>query len=172
MAQADRGRIAGAIVLILLGIWFLAVQLVPGLSALALSERTWPLAVIGVGVVLAIIGLITWVPGMLVPACIVGGIGGLLYYNNLTGNWESWAYTWTLIPGFVGVGVFLSALMEGKLGAALSGGGWLILISLVMFAVFGSAFGNLGILGLYWPLLLVLLGVVLLAQGMLRRRAL
>ncbi len=170
MAQADRGRIAGALVLILLGIWFLAVQLIPGLSVLALNQNTWPLAVVGVGIALALISLVTWVPGLMVPACIVGGIGGLLYYQNITGNWESWAYVWTLIPGFVGVGVFLSALMEGKPGAAVSAGGWLIVISLVMFAIFGSVFGNLGVFGIYWPLLLVLLGLVLLAQAFLRRR--
>ena len=42
--------------------------------------------------------LLTGQPGMLVPACIVGGIGGMLYWQNLTGDWASWSYSWSLIP--------------------------------------------------------------------------
>ncbi len=78
MAQVDRGRIATALVLILLGAWFLAVQLVPSLQVFAFNRTSWPLAIVGVGILLALIGLVTWVPDLLVPASIVSGIGILL----------------------------------------------------------------------------------------------
>jgi hypothetical protein len=39
------------------------------------------------------------------PGSILAGIGGIFYYQNLTNDWESWAYIWALIPGFVGIGV-------------------------------------------------------------------
>jgi hypothetical protein len=40
----------------------------------------------------------------------------------------------------------------------------------VLFAVFGSMFGALGVLGTYWPALLILLGVWLLVQNLFLRR--
>ncbi len=170
MAQADRGRIATALVLILLGAWFLAVQFLPGLEIYAFNQTTWPLAIVGLGGLLGLFAIVTWVPDLLVPACIVAGIGGLLYWQNLTGHWESWAYAWTLIPGFVGVGVFLTGLLRGRLRQAIVGGGWLILISAVMFLIFSSFLGGPVLLGAYWPVLLILLGVIFLAQSFLGRR--
>ncbi len=170
MAQVDRGRIAASLVLILLGAWFLVVQLVPTLQVFALNRENWPVAIVGVGILLAIVGLVTWVPGLLVPASIVGGIGVLLFWQNLTGNWESWAYAWTLIPGFVGIGVFLSSLMQGRFQEALTGGGWLVLISGVMFLIFGSFLGGPVLLGAYWPVLLILLGVIFLGRSLLHAR--
>ena len=165
----DRRRgssLAAGLVLILLGAWFLVAQWVPGLQI----WFSWPLTIVGLGVLLLIIGLLTRVPAMAVPACIVGGIGGLLYWQNATGNWESWAYAWTLIPGFVGVGIVLSGLLGGESRQSVSGGGWLILISLVLFTIFGSFFGALGIVGDYWPVLLILLGLLILIRSLFRSR--
>ena len=128
MDRRRRSSLAAGLVLILLGAWFLAIQWVPGLQA----WFSWPLIIVGGGVLLLMIGLLTRVPAMAVPACIVGGIGGLLYWQNATGNWESWAYAWALIPGFVGVGIVLSGLFGGETRQAVRGGSWLILISLVL----------------------------------------
>jgi len=166
MDSKRRSSLAGGLVLILLGALFLAVQWVPGLQL----WFSWPLIIIGIGVLLLIVGLLTGVPAMAMPACIVGGIGGLLYWQNATGNWESWAYVWTLIPGFVGVGMVLSGLLGGDTRQTVRGGGWLILISLVLFAVFASFFGALGLVGSYWPVLLIGLGLLLLAQSLFRSR--
>jgi hypothetical protein len=170
MAHVDRSRIGFALILILLGAWFLVVQYVPGLQGLALTQSTWPLAIIALGVVFAVMALITWSPGLWVPACIFAGLGGLMYWQNLTNNWESWAYAWALIPGFVGVGVFISSLLQGKVREAVSGGGWLVFISLVMFTIFGAFLGGPNILGQYWPVLLIGFGVVLLFQAFFRPR--
>lgn len=166
MDHRRRLSLAAGLVLILLGAWFLAIQWVPGLQV----WFSWPLIIVGVGVLLLMIGLLTGVPAMAVPACIVGGIGGLLYWQNATGHWESWAYVWTLIPGFVGVGIVLSGLLGGEARQAIRGGGWLILISLVLFAVFGSFFGALGLVGPYWPVLLIVLGLLALARSLFRSR--
>lgn len=168
MKDRPRWNMAIGLALILLGAWFLAVQFVPELGAYV--EPTWPLIIVGVGLILLVMAVLAGVPGLAVPACIVGGIGGLLYWQNATGNWESWAYAWTLIPGFVGVGALLSGLMGGETREGAREGAWLILISLILFAVFGSLFGALGILGRYWPALLILLGLLLLAQTLFRSR--
>ena len=168
MQRNVRSGVVRGVVLILIGALFLIWQLVPGLATWVDPEESWPLIVIGVGVLLLVLGLLTGAPGMAVPACIVGGIGGILWYQNATGDWESWSYIWALIPGFVGVGIILSGLLGGKIGESLRSGGWLVLISAIMFAIFGAAFADLGVLGDYWPVLLIVLGVLLVARTWFR----
>jgi len=166
MGGGRKSSLVVGLVLILLGAWFLVVQLVPGLQI----WFSWPLIVVSVGVFLLLLGLLTGAPGLAVPACIVGGIGGLLYWQNATGNWESWSYMWTLIPGFVGVGVVLSGMLGRDGLQAMRGGGSLILISLVLFAIFGSVFGAPGMVGDYWPVLLIALGLLMLGRSLFRSR--
>jgi phosphatidylserine synthase len=110
------------------------------------------------------IGLLSGAPGMAVPAAIVAGIGCILYYQDQTGNWGSWAYLWTLIPGFVGLGVFISEILEGHLREAVRSGVRLMLISVVLFLIFAAFLGGPNLLGAYWPVLLILLGIYLMAS--------
>jgi len=170
MNKRRRTGLVGGLILILLGLWFLAMQIMPGLQTLINLEFSWPLFVIGAGVVLLILGLLTGEPGMAVPACIVGGIGVLLYYQNETGNWASWAYAWTLIPGFAGVGAILAGLLGDKPKQSVRDGVNLIIISAVMFVIFSSFLGGQNLLGPYWPVLLILLGVWFLIQPLFRRK--
>ena len=166
MHRRRRSSLAGGLLLILLGILFLVVQQVPELQL----WFSWPWIIIGVGGFLLVLGLVIGEPSMAIPACIVGGIGGILYWQEITGNWDSWAYAWTLIPGFVGVGIVVSGLLGGETRQSIRGGGWLIVISLVLFAVFGSLFGGRALLGPYWPALLILLGLLLLIRSLFRHR--
>jgi hypothetical protein len=109
MDQRRRSNIAIGIVLLIIGVVFLVIQMVPSINEWYEEniEFSWPVIIIGIGVLLFVLGLIIRAPGMAVPACVVGGIGCILYWQNVTGNWESWSYVWALIPGFVGVGVLL-----------------------------------------------------------------
>jgi len=158
-----RGAVVAGLVLILFGAFLLAVQWLPGFNLWTSWGISWPLIVVGVGVLLAVIGLITLEPDMAIPAVIVGGIGGLLYYQNATGDWASWAYAWALIPGFVGVGMLLASLFRGLAGRRtrnmLVEGLSEIVTSVVLFAIFGSFLGGPQWLGRYWPLAIILLGV-------------
>jgi hypothetical protein len=169
MDRRQRSSIAIALILILIGVWLMAVQFVPGLQVFGITANSWPLIIVAFGAAWAIIALVTWPPGLLVPASIFAGIGGLLYYQNATGNWVSWAYAWTLIPGFVGVGVFFSELLTGRIRQGIVGGGWLVIISATMYLIFASFMGGPNLLGPYWPLLIILLGVITLAQAFFRR---
>jgi hypothetical protein len=155
--------------LILLGGAFLAAQFIPGLRSWFEAENSWPLIVIGVGVLLLVLALALRAPPLAVPACIVAGIGGMLFYQNATGDWESWAYAWTLIPGFVGLGVIVSGLLEGQPVRSLTTGLWMILISLLAFVIFGSFLG-MGRFAAYWPVLLVLGGLLILGQTIFGRK--
>lgn len=162
MDQRQRSYLVGGVLLVLLGLLLLVFQTVPELQKLLAITDTWPLIVIGVGVGLLVFGLLINAPGMAIPAMIVGGIGGILLWQNLTESWESWSYMWTLIPGFVGVGIVLSGLISGeKLSEAVRGGIRLITISVVLFAVFGAFFGAFLFRELYWPFVLIVLGLVL-----------
>ena len=171
MKRSERSRLGVGVLLLIVGIYFLAAQFIPALGDWINIEFSWPLIVIGVGILLLLIGLMSGEPDMAVPACIVGGIGGILYYQNITGRWDTWAYAWTLIPGFIGVGILLSALLGGHSRGDISGGIWMLIISAILFLIFGSFLGNLKLLGEYWPVLLILLGLWMFARAVFRKRA-
>ncbi len=167
--RKNRSGLAVGLLLIVLGGWFLAVQLIPGLNDWFWGLVDWPFIVIGVGLFLLIFGLLVGAPGMAVPAMIVGGIGGLLAYQNATNNWASWSYAWTLIPGFAGLGTMLAALLGEGGKKELSGGFSTVMVSLVMFLIFSSFFGVTPF-GAWWPLVIIALGLWLLLRAFLRRR--
>jgi len=164
-----RGNIATALTLIVIGAWFLALEISPNLKDLAYDSEIWPINIVGIGVALAVIGIVTWTPGMFVPASIVSGVGGLLWWQNSTGNWASWAYAWALIPGFVGIGTILAGIFSAQRDT-IKGGAWTLFSSLMLFTIFGSFLGGWPLVSKYWPVLLILFGVILLAQGLFRRR--
>ncbi len=170
MTRIQRSRLVGGILLILLGVWFLLAQSIPSLQVWAGLQLGWPMIIVAVGVLLFIFGLLVGAPAMAVPACIVTGIGVLLYWQNATGNWQSWAYAWALIPGFVGVGLIVSGLLGEDTRRSLSGGAWLIVISLTLTLVFSAFVGGPRLLGPYWPALLIVLGVIFLARAFWRSR--
>jgi hypothetical protein len=164
MDRRARSAVVTGTILIVLGVFFLISRTVPGF----LHTLSWPYFVIGVGGVLMAVALVTWSPGLAVPACIVGGIGGILLWQNQSGLWWTWSYAWTLIPGFVGVGVVVSELLEGRPVKAVVAGGWPILVSLVLFFLFGSLFGSLPWLGPWWAVVLIGIGVLVLLRPLVK----
>lgn len=165
MENRRRKNIASGLFLILLGFAFLAFQIFPALTF------TWPMILIFVALGLLAIGLLSLNPDMIIPACIVGGIGGILYFQDLgVLTWQSWAYLWTLIPGFVGVGELLAGLLRWK-PKQITEGLETILVSVVMFAIFGSIFGNvfgfIPLQGSALAILLIIVGVFLFIRALI-----
>jgi hypothetical protein len=106
---------------------------------------------------------------MAIPASIIAGVGGILYYQNATGDWNSWSYMWTLFPGFVGVGTILAGLLGENTRQNLAHGLNLIVISAALFLIFGTFLGGLSLLGEYGPaIILIALGVYVLIRGFVR----
>lgn len=169
MNKTGRSQLALGIILILVGGWFLLNQSMPAFRDFFKPYTEGPSVMLLIGAGIFIIGLATGSPGLSVPAAIVAGIGGIFYYQELTNNFESWAYMWTLIPGFVGVGTLLQGLLGENTGANLKRGLNLMVISAVLFLVFASFLGGWNILGSYGPaILLILLGLWVLGSGLYR----
>lgn len=166
--RQNRTNLFLGVLLILIGAWLVITRQVPAVQDW-IATLTWPMWTIGAGVLVLLIGLITGAPGMAVPASIIAGIGGILYYQNATDDFGSWSYMWTLIPGFVGVGTILAGLLGENTRANLARGVNLLVISAVLFLVFATFFGGLNILGDYGAaIILILLGLYVLARGFLR----
>lgn len=167
--RQNRTNLALGILLILIGGWLVISRQVPAVQNWLDANFTWPMWTIGAGLIIFIIGLLTGAPGMSVPASIVAGIGGILYYQNQTGDFSSWSYMWALIPGFVGVGTILTGLLGENTRRNLGHGLNLVVISTVLFLVFATFFGGLAILGDYGAaVILILLGVYVLIRGFVR----
>ncbi len=169
MSRHNRNQLVLGILLILLGLWFVAVRQVPALKSWTDIQFVWPFYVVGAGAVILAIGLLTGTPNMAIPACIIAGIGGILYYQNRFNDYESWSFLWTLIPGFVAVGTILAGLLGEDTRHNLARGTNLLVISAVLFLIFAAFFQRLNILGAYGPaILLILLGLYVLGRGFVR----
>jgi hypothetical protein len=165
----NRSNLALGLILLIIGGWLLVSRQVPSIQEWLDANFAWPMYTIGAGLLVLLIGLLTNAPGMAVPASIITGIGGILYYQNATNNFGSWSYMWALIPGFVGIGSILAGLLGENSRRNFRSGLRLLVISAVMFLIFATFFGGLPILGEYGlPVLLILLGVYVLARGFMR----
>jgi len=165
----NRSQLALGLILILLGAWFIAQRQVPALNQIVLLYMSWPLNIVAIGALIFLVGLLVGAPSMAVPAAIVSGIGGILYYQKLTSDFTSWSYMWTLIPGFVGAGEIISGLL-GRINSKVRSGFNTVVTSLVLFIVFAAIFGRLNILGPFGPaVLLILIGIWVFARGLWRK---
>jgi hypothetical protein len=168
-----RGSLTFGVLLILVGGWFLAVQFIPAWGDWVSRFFDWPFWIVGPGLLFLVAAIVSGVSGLAVPGSIITGVGLILYYQNSTNDWQSWAYMWTLIIGFVGIGVFLMHVLDGNLKKALTEGGNTIITSIVLFLIFGSIFraifGQSPFLGDYWPILLIAFGLWMLVRPFLRK---
>lgn len=144
-------------------------------------ELGWPVLVIVPGLLL--LGLAVSARGpagaaLAVPGGIVTMVGIVLAVQNATGLWATWAYAWALVaPGGVGAGLLAYGFLTGqrefvRAGLPVFG------VGVGLFLGFGIFFE--GVLGLNGTAIvgaesllaggLVVLGLVLLAGGLMNRR--
>lgn len=170
MDKRNRTTLVLGILLVLVGVYFVLVNIMPGFAELINITFSWPVIIMLVGAGLLILGLLIGAPDMAVPAFIVAGIGGILYYQNMSGNWGSWSYLWTLIPGFSGLGILVAWLFGARKKNSVRDGLDALGTSLVLFVIFGAIFGAFKQLGPYWPLLLIAAGLVIGARALIKGR--
>ena len=167
--KQNRTNLFLGVLLILIGAWLVVTRQVPAVQDWMENNFTWPMWTIGAGLLVLLIGLITGASGMAVPASIIAGIGGILFYQNATDDFGSWSYMWTLIPGFVGVGTILAGLLGENTRANLARGVNLLLTSAVLFLIFSTFLGGLNLLGEYGAaIILIGLGLYILVRGFFR----
>ncbi len=152
-----RASVTSGVILIILGIFFLAREIFPEL----LGFFEWPFFIVGLGVIFILAAILSNRGGLAIPGAILTGIGGILYAQNSFLGFSSWQFMWALIPGFVGIGILISGIIDGHLRRSLGGGFSLILISLVMFFVFGGNFGLDPEFVKYWPVILIAFGLII-----------
>lgn len=110
-----------------------------------------------------------------IPGIIITTTGLVLFYQNLTGHWESWAYVWALIaPTSVGVGLWLTGIRADN-PSLREAGGTVAKIGLVIFTVGGLFFevilgiGDSALSGIFWPAMLILFGIYAIVRPYLPR---
>lgn len=125
----------------------------------------WPFAIIGFGA-LFFVAMFAGGKGtaaFAIPGSIVGGIGLILLFQNITQHWESMSYFWTLIILFVGVGIYIMGWYGGDENQKRSGlrvmktGFILFIIFGAFFEMIFSSFSNV-----IFPVLLIILGAYLI----------
>ncbi len=161
-------------ILIILGLIFLAGRYLN----FDIGQFAWPFYVIGPGLALLLLGLTQRNgSGLAIGGSVITMVGLLLFYQNVTDYWESWAYAWPLVaPGGSGLGMVLYGTRARNASMARAGF-WQIVTALGLFAAGFVVFeGVLGIGGRRFPLpnwvlptVVVGLGLLLLVRGLTAR---
>ena len=176
--QTDhRNPIIAGIVLITIGAIAWAITAAGMDPSQWLGGSGWTLFIFIPGVVLFVGGLLAQdepAVGLTIAGSIIMTIAAMLFAMDRTEHYEAWAYAWTLIPGAAGIGVLIHGSQAGD-RRKVRAGGRLILISLVMFAVGAFFFETIFQTGTvpfgvdaFWPVVLVVVGVFVIALAFLR----
>jgi hypothetical protein len=129
----------------------------------------WTLEVLALALGFALSAFFMRVPGLAIPAFIVG-INGLMFaFCAVTGLWQSWAILWPIEFLAVGLGLLALGIANGSAGVktaasilfTIAGGGFFI-------STFISAF-NKGILKFAVPAMLLLTGILLTATFLIQK---
>src|SRR5450756_2165397 len=161
------------ILLIVVGIVILALQYVRiDLNWLPQrwAELSWPLHIIILGLALFVVGLV--LPdrageGLSGFGLVAAAVGTLLWYQSVTGTWETWAYAWALVfPAAGGLAGIIHGTLHANWRHVRDGVGGFV-FGMVMFLVLGFVFENwLGFEGFGLNQIAAWVpGVILLAVG-------
>ncbi len=158
--RSNVGALVGGAIMIAFGLLALAGQVFQSVD----WGFLWPFTVIGLGALffVAMFAGGKQAAAFAIPGSIVGGIGLVLLFQNITRHWESMSYFWTLIIMFVGVGIYIMGLYGGDENQKRSG--WRVMkVGFILFVIFGAFFEMIfsSFDNIIFPVLLILLGVYL-----------
>lgn len=167
------GFVVGAI-LVVLGVVFFIGQI----TGISLGSLVWPFFIIIPGLAF-FVGMMLGgkdTAALAIPGSVITTIGLILFYQNATNHWESWAYAWALIPAAVGVGTMIAGAYGGQPsmvrdGRRLIGIGLTMLVIGFVFFELVLGIGNLGgglLRDFGAPAALILIGVLILVSRVFR----
>ncbi len=159
--RSNAGALVAGIILIVFGLMALAGQF----FNLVNWGLLWPFLIVGFGVFffLAMFMGGRSAAALAIPGSIIGGIGLVLVFENITGHWESMSYFWTLIIMFVGIGIYLMGWYSGDVNQRQAG--WRVMkVGFILFVIFGVFFEGLfhSFHNLVFPVALIILGIYLI----------
>jgi hypothetical protein len=143
MKNIDRLSAFLAVMAIGLGILLLAFNFIEGLDL----RRAWPLLFFIFAAAFYMPALL-WrnerhgLGGLYIPGSILAALGLVFTYNTLTGDWGSWLFAWTCIPGGVGLGLMMGARVGGWSDVVSSVGAWMLGVNAAIFAALATFFGT------------------------------
>jgi hypothetical protein len=167
--------------LIIIGLIFLIGQIFGSFFRIDLGAFSWPFFIIVPGVALFLVSL-TMEPNsgrsLAILGSILTSVGLLLFFQNTTDLWATWAYAWALVaPTSVGISDIIYGTVRGRREWVRSGfnaaavGIGIFLVGAFFFEVLIGLSGFPIRLGAaFWPLILIGLGVVLLISNLIRGR--
>jgi len=165
------GALIGGTILIGFGVLALARQVFHNLN----WGFLWPFIVIGIGAMffVAMFAGGKQAAAFAIPGSIVGGIGLVLLFQNITGHWESMSYFWALIIMFVGTGIYIMGTYGGDADQKQAGLR-VMKVGLILFVIFGIFFEMIfsGFTNNLFPILLIALGgyLILVRSGLFGRK--
>jgi len=108
--------------------------------------------------------------GLAIPGTIVTTLGVILFFQNLLGWWQSWAYAWTMLVVATGIGIYLMGVWNYSEKAKRRGvniaaiGGALLLLFGTFFGL-GFSFLGFGFAArVIWPLAMIVVGAFLVMR--------
>lgn len=163
----NAGSLVGGAILIGFGLLALVSEI---FGRLDFWSAFWPFIIIGIGAMF-FAGMILGgksTAALAIPGTIIGGIGLMLFIQNLTGHFESWAYGWTVIVFSVGLGIYLMGLWSGD-ASQRQGGTGVMRVGAILFLIFGAFFEGLifrsfGFSEYLFPVALILFGLYLVLK--------
>jgi len=160
----DRGRQAIAVAIIATGIMFLISNVFS--VDLFIFEGGWPFFVILPGLLMLAIAVSgdKRAASLVFPGAIVTGTGLILFVQNLTNYWESWAYVWALYPVFVGLSLIFYGNRTDNPNSVKSGRN-LVVIGVVLLAAFGVFFELILFRGVEGRMVNVVVAALMIAGG-------
>ena len=174
----DRGSLLLGVTLLVIGVMWILGQFL----RIPLAGYLWPLAIILPGVLIFISALNRESTGgnaLAVIGSILTSLGLLLFIQQLTNTWASWAYAWALIaPVSIGVGQIIYGNIKKQESLVKTGiqmvkvGLWIFAVGFIFFELiiglngFGISRFGLPVI----PVVLIGLGALILIRAIVFRR--
>ena len=179
--NADRIRSMATLAIGLGLIAFGALFLLGTVFRIDIWATLWPFFIIIPGLLFFVGMVVIGKPGapLAIPGSIITMAGVILFTQNLSGLWSTWAYAWVLIvPTAVGIGVAIAGMWGEdqktvRIGSALAGIGIVVFFFFVIFFELilnlnGLRSGAVGRIAV--PVLIIAAGLGVLAWAFLPRK--